>query len=458
MLDDMFDHLEQIRQRPVWQPAPPPARAAFAKPLPRNATDLAEVHERFMQHILPYVVGNAHPGFMGWVHGGGTPAGMLAEMLAGGLNANTGGRNQIALDVEEQITGWVRELFGFPACASGVFVTGTSMANLISLIVARASTLGGSVRRTGVATSGVRLTAYASSATHSCIARAIDIAGIGVDALRVIAVNSRQEIDIEALERAVDADRRTGFTPFFIVGNAGTVDTGAIDDLAGLAAFAKSAGIWFHVDGAFGALAILSPALAPRLKGIESADSLGFDFHKWAQVPYDAGFVMIRDGALHRSTFAVEPEYLRRADRGMAAHSPWPCDFGPDLSRGFRALKTWFTLTVYGADALAAVIESSCALAQAAQQRIEATPELELLAPASLGIVCFRYRCVPANEINAEILMRVQESGAVAPSSTTLNGCFAIRAAFFNHRSAVQDVEALLAQVVAAGRLLTRAA
>jgi glutamate/tyrosine decarboxylase-like PLP-dependent enzyme len=282
------------------------------------------------------------------------------------------------------------------------------------------------------------------------------MAGIGVDALRMIPVNQRHEIDLAALRDAVAADRKAGFTPFFAVGNAGTVDIGAIDDLAGLAAFTRAEGIWFHVDGAFGGLAMMAPALAPRLDGIEQADSIGFDFHKWAQVPYDAGFVMVRDGDLHRATFTAEPDYLRREVRGMAAHSPWPCDFGPDLSRGFRALKTWFTLKVYGSDALGAVVTHTCALAQAMAARIAATPELELLAPVALNIVCFRYRCQDADRVNAEILVRVQESGVAAPSSTTVNGQFAIRAALFNHRTTRQDVDAMLDAVIAIGRSITQ--
>ena len=455
MLDDMFDYLEHVRKRPTWQPAPADVREVFTESLPHQPGSLDAAHDSFMQHILPYAVGNAHPGFMGWVHGGGTPVGMLAEMLAGGLNANVGGRNQIPVDVEHQVLQWVQELFGFPPTASGLFVTGTSMANLISLMVARTRALGVDVRHSGVAAGGKRLTAYASAITHSCIARAIDMAGIGTDALRMIPVNRRHEIDLAALRDAVARDREAGFTPFFVVGNAGTVDIGAIDDLAGLAAFTRAEGIWFHVDGAFGGLAMMAPALAPRLAGIEQADSIGFDFHKWAQVPYDAGFVMVRDGDLHRATFTAEPDYLRRDVRGMAAHSPWPCDFGPDLSRGFRALKTWFTLKVYGSDALGAVITHTCALAQTMAARIEASPELELLAPVALNIVCFRYRCEDADRVNAEILVRVQESGVAAPSSTSVNGQFAIRAALFNHRTTRQDVDAMLDAVMAAGRSIT---
>src|SRR6202041_2136983 len=227
-----------------------------------------------------------------------------------------------------------------------------SMANLIAVVVARNSQLGFEVRRDGVAASSGRLAAYGSSAMHGCIAKAMDISGLGSDALRKIATDSRHRIDIEALQRAIHNDRRDGFAPFLVVGSAGTVDTGAIDDLAALADLCQREKLWFHVDGAYGALAMLAPEIAPRLKCIERADSLAFDFHKWGQVPYDAGFILVRDGVLHRNAFATSAAYLRREERGLAGGSPWPCDFGPDLSRGFRALKTWFTLKVYGTEAL----------------------------------------------------------------------------------------------------------
>ena len=451
MLDDMFDYLEHIRERPVWQPIPQAARAAFHEALPQAPTDLATAHAMFMRDILPYSVGNAHPGFMGWVHGGGTPVGMLAEMLAAGLNANLGGRDQMPIEVERQVLLWVRQLFGFPDSASGLFVTGTSMANLISVLVARTAALGSSVRQQGIAASGERLTAYTSAGAHGCIAQAMDLSGLGIDALRIIPMNDRHQMDVAALRRAIAADRRAGLHPFFIAGTAGTVDVGAIDDLASLADAARETGLWFHVDGAYGALAMLAPDIAPRLAGIERADSIAFDFHKWGQVPYDAGFILVRDGALHQRTFASPTAYLRRETRGMAAGSPWPCDFGPDLSRGFRALKAWFTIKVYGAEKLGSVISGTCALAQYMRQRIEATPELELLAPVSLNIVCFGYRGADADRVNAGIAADLQASGIAAPSTTTVNGRLAIRAAIVNHRTAAQDIDALLKAAVAFG-------
>lgn len=451
MLDDMLDYLEHLRERPVWQPIPRNVRARFREALPTGPTDLAQVHQQFMRDILPFGGGNAHPGFMGWVQGGGTPVGMLAEMLAAGLNANLGGRDQIPIEVERQVTHWVCELFGFPDTASGLFVTGTSMANLIGVLVARTKAVGTGARRAGIAASGKRLSAYTSAGAHGCIAQAMDLSGLGSDALRIIPMNDRFQMDAAALERAIAADRRIGYAPFLVVATAGTVDVGAIDALDALADIAQRERLWFHVDGALGALGMLAADIAPRLAGIERADSVAFDFHKWGQVPYDAGFILVRDATLHQSAFASPAAYLRREARGMAAGSPWPCDFGPDLSRGFRALKTWFTLKVHGAEALGRAVSGTCALARYLERRIEASPQLELLAPVALNIVCFRYRCADADRVNANIVVALQESGVVAPSSTTVNGRLAIRAAIVNHRTNAGDIDALIGAAIALG-------
>jgi len=376
---------------------------------------------------------------------------MLAEMLAAGLNANLGGRNQAPIEVERQIARWAAQLFGFPQTASGLFVTGTSMANMLGVLIARADAFGLGVRRKGLAAYRKRPVAYASTAAHGCIARAMDLCGLGSDALHLVPTNARHQIDPAALAHAIATDRAAGLTPFLVVGTAGTVDVGAIDDLTALADIAQREALWFHVDGAFGALAILAPALARRLAGIERADSLALDFHKWGQVPYDAGFILVRDGELHRRVFATQAAYLRRETRGLAGGSPWPCDLGPDLSRGFRALKTWFTLKVYGTDALGGVISRTCEVARHLERRIGATPQLELLAPVELNIVCFRHRGADADALNARIVADLHESGIAAPSTTTIDGRLAIRAAIVNHRTDERDVEALVAAVLAFG-------
>jgi glutamate/tyrosine decarboxylase-like PLP-dependent enzyme len=455
MLDDMLGYIETIRERPVWQPIPEEARARFHSAAPRKGEELAEVHAEFMRYVMPYAPGNVHPGFMGWVHGGGTPVGMVAEMLAAGLNANLGGRDQIPIEVEREVSEWMREIFGFPRGASGLFVTGTSMANLMAVVIARDAALGLEVRGNGVAADTKRLRAYASTAVHGCVAKAMDIAGLGSDALRLIPTDSRYRIDLTALATAIEQDRAAGYTPFFVVGTAGTVETGAIDDLAGIATLCAREKLWFHVDGAFGALAKLAPDLAARLDGMERADSLAFDFHKWGQAPYDAGFLLVRDAEAHKQAFASPAAYLARAERGLAAGSFWPCDFGPDLSRGFRALKVWFTLKVLGTGRLGAAISRTCALARYLEERINATPELEVMAPVELNIVCFRYRSEDSDRVNAEIAIRLQESGVVAPSTTRIGGRIAIRAAIVNHRTGRTEMDALVEGTLIHGRALT---
>ena len=457
MLDDLLDYMGTIRALPVWQAIPSEVRAHFHEPIPVEPTPLSRVHKEFMRTILPFTARNAHPGFMGWVQGGGTAVGMLAEMLAAGLNANVGGRDQIPLEVENQVTRWMRTLFDFPPAASGLMVTGTSMANLLGVLMARDAHAGPDVRQCGVASCARKLTAYASVAVHGSVSRALDFAGLGSEALRLVAVDGRQRIDLQALEQAIRLDRAQGLTPFLVVGTAGTVDTGAIDDLEGMAEIAARSQLWFHVDGAYGALAMLAPEFAPRLKGIERADSLAFDFHKWAQVPYDAGFILVRDGERQQQAFASSCAYLMREQRGMAAGSPWPCDLGPDLSRGFRALKVWATLKVFGTTAVGAVVERSCKLARYLERRILATTELELMAPVELNIVCFRYRFDQeelADQLNRQIVIQLQEQGEVAPSTTIIAGRVSIRAAIVNHRTTQTEMDTLLAATLAAGRAL----
>jgi glutamate/tyrosine decarboxylase-like PLP-dependent enzyme len=353
------------------------------------------------------------------------------------------------------VIAWAAEMLGFPPDASGLLVTGTSIANLIGLLVARTNAVGASVRQRGIG--DVRLTAYTSKAAHGCIARAMEIAGLGRDALRLIPYDEAGRMQLPALRTAVAADRAAGLTPFLVVGTAGSVDTGVIDDLSGLAAFCRAEALWCHVDAAFGAIALLAPGLRPLLNGVEQADSVAFDFHKWAQVPYDAGCIVVRDAACHLATFAGDAAYLRREHRGLAGGGVWPCDLGPDLSRGFRALKVWMTLLVYGADRIGAVAQQCCDIARHLAQRIEHEPELQLLAPVALNIVCFRYagRGADLDRLNADIVADLQEAGMAAPSTTTIDGRLAIRAAIVNHRTEAADVDRLVDSVLAIGRART---
>ena len=459
MLDDILDHVAGVRAGPVWRAPPSLLPESLSSSAPEAAVPLTEIHADFLRDVAPFAVGNLHPRFMGWVHGAGTAVGVVAEMLAAGLNANLGGRWQAPIQLERQIARWMAELTGLPETSSGLFVTGASMANFVAVLVARAAALGPGSRTLGVAASGARLVAYASAAAHNCVPRAMDMAGLGSDALRSIPTDAEGRIDVAAAAAAIAADRARGLTPFLLVGTAGGVDTGAIDDLGALADLASAEGLHFHVDGAFGALGVMSPELKPLFAGMERADSIAMDFHKWGQAPYDAGFVLVRDPNKHMAAFASPAAYLGRAERGLAAGSPWPCDFGPDLSRGFRALKVWFTLRAYGTRRLGEIMLQTCRLARRLAERVDAEPELERLAPVPLNIVCFRYRAgADSDRLNDELVVQLQESGIAAPSTTRIDGRLAIRAAIVGHRTRTEDVDALVEAVLSLGRRLTRAA
>ncbi len=452
MLDDMFDRLAGLRATPVWQRMPDGLREELHAPLPDQGASAEAVYADFRRLVEPYSVGNTHPRFMGWVHGGGTAIGMLAELLAGGLNANLGGRDHAPIEVERQVVRWAAEMVGMPRESSGLLVTGSSMANMIAVLVARRDAAGASVRSQGVGGRG--LVGYAGTSAHGCVPRAFDMAGLGTDALRIVACGADHRIGLASLAEAVARDRAAGLHPFIVVGTAGAVDTGAVDDLAGLADFCAAQGLWFHVDAAFGALAMLSPRLRPQLAGIERADSLAFDFHKWAQAPYDAGCVLVRDATLQAQAFAQDLAYLARADRGVAGNAPWPADLGPDLSRGFRALKVWMTLKAYGAARLGRMVEECCEVAQHLAARIRREPALELLAPVNLNIVCFGVTGPGAglDALNDELVRDLHEAGIAVPSTTLIGGRRAIRAAIVNHRTTAADVDAMIDGLLALPR------
>ena len=450
MVDDMLGYLEHVRERPIWQPVPGETRAVLSRPLPRTPEGAERAYGDFVEHVLPYPMGNIHPSFWGWVIGTGTPLGALAELLAATMNPNVGGGDHGATYVEAQVLDWCKEMLGYPMEASGLLVSGGSMANLIGLAVARNARAGYDVRKEGVRGAPGALTVYGSSEIHSSIQKTVELLGLGNGALRLIPVNDRFEMDLDALEAAIARDRAAGSVPIAIVGSAGTVNTGAFDDLAALARIAEREGIWYHVDGAFGAIAALDPELRPRLAGMERADSVAFDLHKWMYVPYEAGCILVRDAAAHRATFSLTPGYLARATGGVAAGEVWPSDFGIELSRGFKALKVWMTIKEHGIDRFAALVRQNVEQAQYLERLVRESPELELLAPVPLNIVCFRYRgdgTMPEGELNAlndELLVRIHEEAVAVPSTATIRGRKAIRVAISNHRTRREDLEQLV--------------
>jgi glutamate/tyrosine decarboxylase-like PLP-dependent enzyme len=455
MLDDMVDYVATVRDRPAWQPVPDDVKRRLDGPVPRLPEDLSAVYAAFRESILPYPTGNIHPRFWGWVMGTGTPVGMLAELLAAGMNAHVAGYDQSAAVVEGQVIRWMIELLGFPAEASGVLVSGGTAANLVGLTVARTAKAGFDVRRHGLqGRDSPRLRVYASTQTHACAVRSCELLGLGREALCWVPVTDRYEIHLGALRGFIADDRARGHRPICVIGNAGTVGTAAVDDLTALAALCRAEGLWFHVDGTFGALAALSPTLKPMVAGIEQADSLAFDLHKWGYVQYEVGCALIRSPEEHRAAFGGSgASYLTPMAGGILPGPMQFAELGVQLSRGFRALKVWMSLKAQGADAWGRVIQQNVEQASYLAALIEAHPELELLAPVPLNIVCFRYRGrgVPPdllNALNQEILVRLQESGIAVLSSTMLHDRFALRMANTNHRTRREDMDTLVSAVV----------
>lgn len=455
-LDTALDHVENARSRAVWQPVPDRIKAAIATPMPWSGQGLDRTIGEARELILPYTVGNTHPRFFGWVHGSGTAGGVVAEMLAAAMNVNAGGRDHAAVYVERQVIEWAKEIFAFPKAANGLLVSGTSMATLIALTAARDSAGRADSRRRGV--SSRRLVGYASAEAHSSIAKAFEILGLGRDALRLVPVDSQFRMDTAALKRQIAADRAAGFEPFAVVATAGTVNTGATDPLGTIARISRSEKLWLHVDGAFGALARLSPETKGLVAGIEKAHSIAFDFHKWLHVPYDAGAVLIRDGAKLRQSFSLRPDYLTGAERGLAAGEPWYCELGPELSRGFRAFKVWFTLKEHGLERLGEKIADNCRQARYLASLVDAHPDLEMMAPVALNIACFRFRAAEEStldKLNGDVVVALQEKGIAAPSTTRIGGKLAIRVNLTNHRTTDADLDLLVDAVIAEARGLT---
>lgn len=413
--------------------------------VPRKGSGAAAAYESFVSDILPYGIGNTHPRFWGWVMGNGSADGVLGELLAAGMNPNVGGFDDSATLVEEQVIRWMAELMGFPAGTSGLLMSGGTMANLIGLAVGRHARAGFDVRAEGLR-GGPMLRVYGSAETHSWLKKAMELMGMGRAALSTIGVDDQYRMKVDALKRAIEADRAAGMRPICVVATAGTVNTGATDDLPAIADLCTEEGLWFHVDGAFGAPAYWSEKLRGQVRGMERADSLAFDLHKWGYMPYDIGCILVRDAETHKAAFATGASYLTAMERGPAAGGLRFADRGIELSRGFRAMKAWMILKSQGVNAITAVMEQNVEQARYLASLVEKSPVLELAAEAPLNIVCFRYAAA-SDDQNREILMQLQESGMAVPSSTVLRGRFAIRVAISNHRSRREDFNLLVKTV-----------
>ncbi|HMH24820.1 MAG TPA: pyridoxal-dependent decarboxylase [Puia sp.] len=472
MIDDMMDYLEDVRERPAWVEPTKQALKSLQQPLPQLPQEAADVYEDFVTQVLPFNKNNIHPRFWSWVEGGGTPFGMLADMLASGMNPNLAIGNHAPIYVERQVLDWSKEIFGFPPAASGILTSGASMANITALVVARNHFLDAGIKQKGLRSVEGQLVVYGSSETHNCVLKGVEVLGVGSDHFRKVPVDDQYRIRIDALKEMLREDRAAGYLPFCLIGNAGTVNTGAIDDLSALGELAKEEGLWFHIDGAFGAIPRLLPEFSERLKGIDLADSLSFDFHKWLYMNYEVGCVLIRDAAAHRSAYSSPVNYLAAHEKGLSAGPDPFSNYGMELSRGFKALKVWMLLKEHGIQKYGRLVRQNLEQAQYLGDRVMQSEELELLTDVALNIVCYRYnpgkrddrqtldeRQTDAlekelNALNKEILMSLHVQGIATPSYTMLNGHYAIRVAICNHRSTREDFDLLTDATIRIGNEL----
>lgn len=443
LLDACVDRMASARAHP-WRPIDAEATDLFRLQPDEPGVGYGELASMLAQQVLPFGTGNTHPRFFGWVHGTGLAAGLMAEIVAATMNSNCGGRNHGAIYIEREVIRWCARLFNFPESSSGLLVTGTSQATVIALAVARCQALGAQLRADGLR-NGPALTAYTGEGAHNAVTKALELLGLGSTTLRIIPRCKQGGMDIECLAEAVEHDRSTGAKPFCVVGTAGSVDLGEFDDLGKLARFCRSQSLWFHVDGAFGAWAKLANEPWARLTdGMELADSLGFDFHKWMYVQYDCGAVLIRDEEAHRTAFASRPSYLAGQSRGLGGGEPWYCDYGIDLSRGFRALKVWCAIRTYGISAFKAAISRNCELA-AQMGQYAASSNLIPAAPVTLNVCCFSAALpgmddLSSDALNTSITQQLQLDGEVVFSTARVNGRIVIRAAITNHRTCSADI------------------
>lgn len=453
LLDACVDRLEHSRRFP-WRPVDRDALETIELRGAGSSDSYRHLIDTLIDSVMPFATGNTHPTFFGWVHGTGLAVGLLTEMVAATMNSNCGGRDHGAIYIERDVIGWCKDVFDFPSGASGVLVTGTSQATVLALACARQWALGDQSRVRGIYDAS-RLVAYAAEGVHNAITKALELLGLGSDALELVPLDAEGSIKVDLLRQKIHLDRAKGRHPFCVIGTAGSVDVGSFDRLDELAGVCRSEQLWFHVDGAFGAwLKIASPPWSASVVGIELADSVAFDFHKWMFVPYDCGAVLIRDSTRHRASFAARPAYLAPHGVGLGGGEPWFCDMGVDLSRGFRALKVWGALKVHGRESFASAVTRCCELAHRMGKSVERrSPTLLLAAPVRSCICCFS--AAPQNLVDAEqdafnkaVAARLQLTGEAVFSTTVIAGRTVLRAAIANHRTTESDVDMAIEAVV----------
>lgn len=429
-------------------------RRAVLREVPEEGLPTEELVAYLREVVLEHSMYPGHPRFMAYISGAGTVPGAAADLVAAAVNQNLGGwrLSPAATAIEEGLTRWFARAFGLPETAGGLVTSGGAMANFIGLKAARDAALGHGVRERGVAGSPP-LGVYASEEVHVVVDRAADMLGLGTAAVRKVPVDEGFHMPPDGILRAIERDRAEGILPMAVVATAGTVATGAVDPLEDLAAICEEGGVWLHVDAAYGGPAVLAPDLRPRLRGIERADSIAFDPHKWLSTPLSGGCVLVRDVRALADSFSVSPAYVHE-DKRRTGHGQDRIEMGPEFSRGFSALKIWVSLLAHGRAAYARRISHDVALARYLARRAEERPEFEPAAPVELSIACFRYvppdlpdgdgREAYLDALNERLMTELQLDGRVFPSNAVLRGRFVLRACIVNFRTEAEDVDALL--------------
>jgi glutamate/tyrosine decarboxylase-like PLP-dependent enzyme len=457
--DAVAEHRAKLTERPVFGKVGGDAES-FLGPVPEEGRPFEEVLAFAREHILPRPMGNSHPRFFGFINASADPIGITADYLASAMNPNCWGGDHAAIHVEIRVISWIAQLLGYPPEAEGILVSGGSMANFTALAAARRAVFPGNVREEGVA-AGPRCVVYASDQVHHCVDKAVDLLGLGTASLRKIPSDDSFRIRMDLLSEAVAADRKAGLSPAILVGSAGTVNTGAIDPLEELGDFARKEKLWFHVDGAYGAMARISGRLSPLFAGMERADSIAADPHKWLYVPYEAGATLVREPGRLAAAFRRFPEDLAQDSESPFPGPAWFAERGVELSRGFKALKVWMGFQVRGRKGYAAAIENDVALAKFLAEEVSQRPDLELLAETVLSIVNFRYKprrldLSPdaLDLVNRRIVNRLMGSGSFFLAPTILKGRASLRVCIVNFRTREEDLRFLLDEVERIGPTL----
>jgi glutamate/tyrosine decarboxylase-like PLP-dependent enzyme len=462
LVDSVADHLASLPSKPVWQPMPESLRGQLLDmPLPEHPVALEELVTTTSRDVLPYGMGNGHPAFFGWVNPPPSLAGVMTSLAAAAMNPSVVTGDHADVHLERAVVRWLAELVGFPhEPGAGLLASGGSTATIVCLAGARHRALaraGHDVRRDGL-TGAPRLVAYVPAEAHSCVRRGWELLGLGSGSIREVSLE-RGRLDAEALRASVAADRELGALPALLVGSAGTVNTGAIDPLEALADLASAEDLWFHVDGAYGAFGVLDPAIAERYSGMERADSLVLDPHKWLGVPVDAGSALVRREDDLRDAFSLIPPYLRHETDGDIGTF---AEYGPEQTRPFRALKTWATIAALGRAGIVAQVTRANELARELADLIDREPELELAAEPETSIVAFRARpdgCPPerVDEVNRALPEAVQARGRAFVTGTVFDGRETLRACILHPDTGEEHLRILVEEVLAtAGELATR--